>query len=159
MRVSIFNNRKTNNGRGISLTNTDLFVNLGVMSGLKKFGNTIYRVWCVFSFLLPFIILYPFFRLFILRKEWFKYAGALNRLWSWLQLRMYGLPIEVVHKGNFNPKQQYIYAPNHSSYIDIPLLLSTVPGFLNFVGVFANRLAPKSTVEKMVARIYLKKEK
>jgi 1-acyl-sn-glycerol-3-phosphate acyltransferase len=47
---------------------------------------------------------------------------------------MYGVRVEVIHKGSFNPKQQYIYAPNHASYIDIPLLLSTVPGFLNFVG-------------------------
>ncbi|WP_234462360.1 lysophospholipid acyltransferase family protein [Adhaeribacter terrigena] len=134
MKTSIFENGKTNNAEGLAFGNNDLFVNLGGMSGLKKFGNNLYRVWCVFSFLLPFIILLPFFRLFILRKEWFKYAGALNRFWSWLQLHMYGVRVEVIRKGNYNPKQQYIYAPNHSSYIDIPLLLSTVPGFLNFVG-------------------------
>ena len=104
------------------------------MRELKKLGNTIYRVWCVICFMLPFIVFYPFFRLFILRKEWYKYAGLLNRFWSWLQLRMYFLPIEVVRKGHIDPNQVCIYAPNHSSYIDIPLMLSTVPGFLNFVG-------------------------
>ncbi|WP_225307120.1 lysophospholipid acyltransferase family protein [Adhaeribacter soli] len=104
------------------------------MRGLKKFGNLLYRIWCVFSFLLPFIIFLPFFRIFILRKKWYKYAGLLNRIWSWLQLRMYFIPVKVVHKAPLDPKQVYIYAPNHTSYIDIPLLLSTVPGFLNFVG-------------------------
>lgn len=104
------------------------------MKWIASLGRKVYATWCVFSFLLPFIIMYPFFRLFILRPEWHKYAGFLNRVWSWLQLRMYLLPIQVVRKAKFSSKQTYIYAPNHSSYIDIPLLLSTVPGFLNFVG-------------------------
>ncbi len=104
------------------------------MSGLKKLGNKIYSAWCVFSFILPFVFLLPFFRLFILRKRWHKYAGALNRFWSWLQLKMYFIPVKVVRKAKFNRKQVYVYAPNHTSYIDIPLLLSTIPGFLNFVG-------------------------
>src|SRR5688572_20425246 len=104
------------------------------MSGLKKLGKNIYAVWCVTSFILPFVFLLPFFRLFILRKAWYKYAGMLNRFWSWLQLKMYLIPVKVERRAKFNRKQTYIYAPNHASYIDIPLLLSTVPGFLNFVG-------------------------
>lgn len=104
------------------------------MNGLKKLGNTIYKVWCVFSFLLPFVILFPFFRIFILHRRWYKYAGALNRFWSWLQLKMYFIPVKQVRKTKLNRKQLYLFAPNHTSYIDIPLLLSSVPGFLNFVG-------------------------
>jgi len=37
--------------------------------------------------------------------------------------------------------------------------IETIPGFMNHFGVFANRLAPKSFVEKMVAKIYQQKEK
>ena len=37
--------------------------------------------------------------------------------------------------------------------------IEAVPGFLNFVGVFANRFISKSFAEKMVAKIYMKKEK
>jgi 1-acyl-sn-glycerol-3-phosphate acyltransferase len=104
------------------------------MRGLKKLGNNIYKVWCVISFLLPFILLLPLFRIFILRRRWYKYAGALNKFWSWLQLKMYFIPVKAIRKTKLNSKQVYLYAPNHTSYIDIPLLLSTIPGFLNFVG-------------------------
>ena len=104
------------------------------MNGLKKLGNTIYKAWCVFSFLLPFVFLLPLFRIFILHRRWYKYAGALNRFWSWLQLKMYFIPVKVVRKTKLSRKQLYLFAPNHTSYIDIPLLLSTIPGFLNFVG-------------------------
>jgi 1-acyl-sn-glycerol-3-phosphate acyltransferase len=104
------------------------------MKWIASLGRKVYSTWCVICFLVPFIIFFPFFRLFILRKEWYKYAGLLNRIWSWIQLRLYLIPVQVVRKAKFNSNQTYIYAPNHTSYIDIPLLLSTVPGFLNFVG-------------------------
>ena len=54
MKTSTFENGKTNNAEGIALENTNLFVNLGGMRSLEKFGYNLYRAWCVFSFLLPF---------------------------------------------------------------------------------------------------------
>ena len=47
---------------------------------------------------------------------------------------MYFIPVKQVRKTKLNRKQVYLFAPNHTSYIDIPLLLSSIPGFLNFVG-------------------------
>ncbi|WP_084523839.1 lysophospholipid acyltransferase family protein [Adhaeribacter aquaticus] len=104
------------------------------MSIIKSILNTVYRAWCVISFLVPFLLFYPFFLLFTSRPAWYKHAHTLNRIWSWVQLRLYFLPVTVEHRGRLQENQRYIFTPNHSSFIDIPLLLQTIPGFLNFVG-------------------------
>lgn len=94
----------------------------------------IYVAWCVISFVLPFLLFYPLFLIFTSRPAWYKYAHNLNRIWSGLQLRLYGLPVTIERRGTLQPGTQYIFTPNHSSYIDIPMLLHAIPGFLNFVG-------------------------
>ena len=37
--------------------------------------------------------------------------------------------------------------------------IESIPGFLNYTGVFMNRLIPKAVAEKFVAKMYMKKEK
>lgn len=120
---------------------------------MNRLGNIlrkIYAGWCVIWFIVPFLLMYPLFLLFTYRPAWYKYAHTLNRIWSFWQLRMYGLPLEIVRQAPLNRHTPYIYAPNHSSYIDIPLLLNAVPGYLNFVG--------KSSLGKVPlwGKIYLK---
>ena len=104
------------------------------MKLLTAIFRKIYATWCVISFILPFICFYPFYLIFTSRLAWYKYAHGLNRLWASLQLRLYALPVTVEQRGKLNPNSRYIFTPNHSSYIDIPMLLNAIPGFLNFVG-------------------------
>lgn len=94
----------------------------------------IYKVWCAIWFVLPFLILYPLYLIFISKPRWYKYAHGLNRFWSILQLHLYAVPVQVVRKGTLAPNTRYVFCPNHSSYIDIPVLLKTLPGFINFLG-------------------------
>lgn len=93
-----------------------------------------YATWCVISFVVPFILLYPFLLLFTSRPAWYAYAHRLHRFWSGLQLKLYFIPVTIERRAWLDPRQRYIFTPNHSSYIDIPLLLYAIPGFLNFVG-------------------------
>ncbi|MDQ3291649.1 MAG: 1-acyl-sn-glycerol-3-phosphate acyltransferase [Bacteroidota bacterium] len=104
------------------------------MKLLVKILRKIYAGWCVFSFLLPFFLLYPLFVVLVQEPRWYRYAHGLNRFWSYVQLRLYGLPLQITRKALVDKNTPYIYTPNHSSYIDIPLLLNSVPGYLNFVG-------------------------
>ncbi|QMU30075.1 lysophospholipid acyltransferase family protein [Adhaeribacter radiodurans] len=104
------------------------------MKLLVKLLRKIYAGWCVISFVVPFFLLYPFFVVLVQKPRWYRYAHWLNRFWSYLQLRLYGLPLQITHKAPLTKNTPYIYTPNHSSYIDIPLLLNSVPGYLNFVG-------------------------
>lgn len=104
---------------------------------MKLEGNILHKVyviWCIIWFIIPFVLMYPLFLVFKQKPGWYKYAHSLNRFWSFWQLRMYGLPLQVIHKAPLPKDTPYIYTPNHSSYIDIPLLLNSVPGYLNFVG-------------------------
>jgi 1-acyl-sn-glycerol-3-phosphate acyltransferase len=104
------------------------------MKQMQSLGRTLYTVWAVFWFALPFMVLFLFLRLLILRKAWRPLAHELHRLWSHFSIFMWGLPIEVHGREKLVEKQQYVYCPNHSSYADIMVLLKLVPGFLNFVG-------------------------
>ncbi|MDB5263509.1 MAG: 1-acyl-sn-glycerol-3-phosphate acyltransferase [Adhaeribacter sp.] len=104
------------------------------MKFVASIFRKIYMGWCLVSFLLPFFLFYPLFLFFTTRPAWYKHAHSLNRLWAGLQLRLYGLPLTIEGREHLNPRTTYIFTPNHSSYIDIPLLLQTIPGFLNFVG-------------------------
>lgn len=104
------------------------------MKAIKAIRKKMYSVWCTTWFVLPFLTSYPLFRFFIAKPYRLKHAHTLNRLWSKLQLRMYLMPVKVTGKEYIDPAQHYVFAPNHSSYIDIPMILAAVPGFINFVG-------------------------
>ncbi|WP_210487336.1 lysophospholipid acyltransferase family protein [Rufibacter aurantiacus] len=104
------------------------------MNRLKGIGKKVYSVWCTAWFVLPFLTSYPLFRVLIARPNRLKHAHHLNRLWSKFQLRMYLMPVTVKGVEQLDPNQKYVFAPNHSSYIDIPMILAAIPGFLNFVG-------------------------
>ncbi len=94
-----------------------------------------YTVWCTTWFVLPFMATYPFFRLFLSKPSHYKYAHSLNRLWAKVQLRLYLMPIKIKGLENIDStNQKYVFVPNHSSYIDIPMVLAAIPGFINFVG-------------------------
>ncbi|NEM98230.1 1-acyl-sn-glycerol-3-phosphate acyltransferase [Pontibacter sp. BT327] len=83
---------------------------------------------------MPFVVTYPV-QVFLIRKpQWHRHVHNINRLWSAIFLRMFLTPLQVEWRMKFDPKQRYIFTPNHSSYLDIPMMLRAIPGFLNFVG-------------------------
>jgi 1-acyl-sn-glycerol-3-phosphate acyltransferase len=104
------------------------------MNKLKGIGKKTYAAWCTAWFVLPFLTSYPLFRLLISKPSWYPQAHNLNRMWAKFQLRMYLMPVTVKGLEQLDFKQKYVFTPNHSSYIDIPMILAAVPGFLNFVG-------------------------
>lgn len=104
------------------------------MKALTYLPRLIYKIWCAIWFVLPFFLFYPLYLVFMSRPAWYRYAHELNRIWSKLQLRLYAIPVKVIRKSKLDPNTRYVFCPNHSSYIDIPLLLKTLPGFINFLG-------------------------
>jgi len=104
------------------------------MKAWKAIVKKVYAIWCTTWFVIPFLMMYPLFRLFTSRPAWYKHGHTLNRIWSKFQLRMYLMPIKRTGLEHLQPDQAYVFAPNHSSFIDIPMVMAAVPGFLNFVG-------------------------
>lgn len=91
-------------------------------------------------FTLLFLIFFPLFLIPILYKKWFKLVGIFNRWWAVALFTCIGLPWKRELRSKFNPNQQYIFCPNHFSYLDIAAMGLT-PVNTIFVG--------KSAMEKI----------
>lgn len=94
----------------------------------------LYRAWVVFWFIIAFLCLYPFFVLFIQRESWKKYGHFCNKIWAHVVFFLCRLPVKLEWRYKPDPNKSYVYCPNHSSYLDIPTLCYSLPGYSVFVG-------------------------
>ncbi len=106
-----------------------------MMKLLRFLWNRLYTTWCVFWFVLPFVLLYPFLRWLSSKERTKPLAHSLHRIWAKLAMFFFLLPIKITGLEKLDAENhRYVFCPNHSSYIDILLLLRSIPGYLNFVG-------------------------
>jgi len=49
-------------------------------------------------------------------------VGVFNRWWARLLFFLCAIPVELEWRFTRNPRQQYIFCPNHFSYLDIPVM-------------------------------------
>jgi 1-acyl-sn-glycerol-3-phosphate acyltransferase len=70
-------------------------------------------------FALLFIIFFPLFLIPIFFPTQFHWVGVLNRWWARLLFPMVLLPYKIECRSKLDPKKQYIFCPNHFSYLDI----------------------------------------
>lgn len=66
-------------------------------------------------------------------KRWHKYTGLLNRIWAKLFYTLIFMPAKVETHPSINKREQYIFCPNHFSYLDIPTMGLTPTNFI-FLG-------------------------
>ena len=69
----------------------------------------------------------------ILFLSQFRLVGIINRWWAKLFFRLSFIPFRVEVRGKLNSKRQYVFCPNHFSYLDIPTMGLT-PHNTIFVG-------------------------
>lgn len=98
-----------------------------------KFLRLLYSRYCFLVFILIFLLLFPFFLITVQREPWHYYAYKLNHFWAKTFYRLAFLPIEVVYEQPLDKDKQYIFCPNHTSFLDIPIMGFT-PVFFVFVG-------------------------
>jgi 1-acyl-sn-glycerol-3-phosphate acyltransferase len=87
-----------------------------------------------------FLILFPLLLIPIIFPRQFQWIGMVNRWWAKLLFIFCFLPYRVECRARLDPNKQYIFCPNHFSYLDIPTLGLT-PVNTIFVG--------KSEMEKI----------
>ena len=73
-------------------------------------------------FALLFLIFYPLFLIPILFKNQFHLIGIFNRWWAKLLFILVFLPFKVDCRSKLDSGKQYIFCPNHFSYLDIPTM-------------------------------------
>ena len=73
-------------------------------------------------FLLLFVIFFFPLLVPILFPGKFSWVGTINRWWAKLLFILVVLPYKVESRASLDKKKQYIFCPNHFSYLDIPTM-------------------------------------
>lgn len=100
----------------------------------------LYTLYCFILFVIIFILIYPLFLVPIIFPSRFKMVGITNRIWAWLYFPLIIMPWKIEMRQKLDPKKNYIFCPNHFSYLDIAAMALN-PHDTIFVG--------KSAMEKI----------
>ena len=67
-----------------------------------------------------FLVLLPALFIPIIFPKQFRLVGIINRWWARAMFACIFIPFRTEHREKLDPKQRYIFCPNHFSYLDIP---------------------------------------
>jgi 1-acyl-sn-glycerol-3-phosphate acyltransferase len=84
--------------------------------------RTLHTYYSLAAFAILFLVLFPLFLIPILFPRQFHLVGILNRWWARLLFPIVFLPYQIECRSKLDPKKQYIFCPNHFSYLDIPVM-------------------------------------
>lgn len=87
-----------------------------------RFIRAMHTYYSLAMFCILFFVFFPLFLIPIVFRKQFQLVGILNRLWAYILLPITFMPYRVVKKAKFSNKTQYIFCPNHFSYLDIPTM-------------------------------------
>lgn len=73
-------------------------------------------------FSVVFLLLFPLLMIPIVFPKAFRLVGIINRWWARLIFIFSFLPFRVEIRGKLHKDRQYIFCPNHFSYLDIPTM-------------------------------------
>ena len=87
-----------------------------------KFLRRLHTYYGLAIFGVLFLLFFPFLSIPILFPKQFQLIGIINRWWAKSLFVLTFLPFQVECRTKLDSKRQYIFCPNHLSYIDIPTL-------------------------------------
>lgn len=87
-----------------------------------KIFRGLYTAYGLVVFAILFFIFFPLLMIPILFKKQFHLTGIFNRWWARSIFTLIGLPWKLIYKGKLKKDQQYIFCPNHFSYLDIVIM-------------------------------------
>ena len=88
----------------------------------------LYLVWTLFVFIFFMILYLPGFLLpWIFGEKYGNISYKFLSLWAWTFSKLNFIPYEIRGRENIVPGKSYIYCSNHTSYLDIPGVMLTVP--------------------------------
>lgn len=85
-----------------------------------NFLKRLYTLYGLVVFSLLFILLFGFLLIPIVFRSQYRLTGTLNRWWARLTFLLLALPVRITYQVRLDPRRQYIFCPNHFSYLDIP---------------------------------------
>jgi 1-acyl-sn-glycerol-3-phosphate acyltransferase len=85
-----------------------------------KILRVIHTGYGVIVFAVLFFILLPLLCIPILFPKYHQLTGIINRWWARLMFAFIFIPFQTESRSRLDPKRQYVFCPNHFSYLDIP---------------------------------------
>ena len=104
------------------------------MKVLKYIFWILYRIWFYIMMAIPILIMFPFLFLSILKETWYPYFFMMARIWAKCILIGMGFNTKIVFEQHPEKGRSYMFVANHTSMIDIMLMLSIVENPFVFVG-------------------------
>lgn len=93
-----------------------------------------YRVWFYVLVALPIILLLPILLISISREKWYPFFFKIARFWAKFILIGMGFNYKIIRNQKPEPKKSYMFIANHTSMVDIMLILVSVKNPFVFVG-------------------------
>ena len=104
------------------------------MKVFKNIGHVLYRIWFYIVVGLAIVLLLPFLFISILKESWYPFFFRLARIWS--KFILMGMMLKPKIKRHYRMKKgkSYMLIANHTSMIDIMLMLYLSKNPFVFVG-------------------------
>lgn len=103
------------------------------MSRIVRFLKLTWAIYFLICFVILFLLLYPFFLIFLSRIQWYPMAHKLRAIWGRMLMFLTGIVPKVEFEQTLDKKGTYIFAPNHFSYLDILSVNVLIPVYFNFM--------------------------
>ena len=94
----------------------------------------LWRIWFYVLMTVPILIMFPFLVLSILKETWYPYFFKMARIWAKVILYGMGFHYSVVKEQEIEINKSYMFIANHTSMMDIMLMLCVVKNPFVFVG-------------------------
>lgn len=94
----------------------------------------LWRVWFYILVLLPIVVMFPFLFASFLKESWYPYFFKMARIWAKVILYGMGFYPKIETEEAIIPRKSYMFIANHTSMVDIMLMLVTVKNPFVFVG-------------------------
>jgi len=104
------------------------------MRGIKIIFWAIWRVWFYVLMAIPILIMFPFLVLSILTESGYPYFFKMARIWSKFILLGMGFYYKIDQNQALEADKSYMFIANHTSMVDIMLMLVSVRKPFVFVG-------------------------
>ena len=104
------------------------------MKGIKIIFWAVWRVWFYVLMAIPILIMFPFLAASILTEKGYPYFFKMARIWSKFILIGMGFYYKIDKEQELELNKNYMIVANHTSMIDIMLMLVTIKKPFVFVG-------------------------
>ncbi|WP_291103594.1 MULTISPECIES: lysophospholipid acyltransferase family protein [unclassified Flavobacterium] len=104
------------------------------MRGIKIIFWVVWRIWFYVLMTIPIIIMFPFLVASILTESGYPYFFKMARIWSKFILFGMGFYYKIDKDQTLESDKSYMFVANHTSMVDIMLMLVTIRKPFVFVG-------------------------